>query len=115
MAVGNLGGGIVIRIIDRQKLVNELWEGRDLKILDVSMKCPKAHIPGSLCVPVNMIKNAAGMVLKKSESVIVYCSNQHCTEKDTAASMLNDMGYSVEEYEGGLEDWQRAGMPIEKD
>lgn len=72
-------------------------------------------IPGSRRVPLDTI----GLELSetqapKGEEIIVYCGGPTCPQSLQAAQKLTDLGYTnVKAYEGGLEEWKKAGNKIE--
>jgi rhodanese-related sulfurtransferase len=70
------------------------------------------HIPGSL-----HFDDASGMLsgLQKDDEIVVYCSNPPCLASVTAYQRLVQEGYTnVRRYAGGIEDWENAGMPLER-
>ena len=70
------------------------------------------HIPGSL-----HFKDAAEMLatLRKDDEVVVYCTNPPCLASVAAYHRLEQEGYTnVRRYAGGIEDWEVAGLPLEK-
>jgi rhodanese-related sulfurtransferase len=69
------------------------------------------HIPGSLHfqTPEQMLDG-----LDKDEEIVVYCSNVDCRASRAAIRQLLEHGYPhVVHYEGGLLDWESAGLPLE--
>ena len=70
-----------------------------------------AHIPGS-----QQFDNLSETIgkLDPSDEVIVYCSTAYCHTSYTAYEILRNLGFeNVYRYAGGLEDWQKAGYPLE--
>jgi rhodanese-related sulfurtransferase len=70
------------------------------------------HIPGSL-----HFKNASEMLsaLHKDDEIVVYCTNPPCLASVAAYHRLVQEGYSnVRRYAGGIEDWENAGLPLER-
>ena len=46
---------------------------------------------------------------------MTYCAGPSCTASRDAAEKLVTLGFTrVSRYEGGLEDWAKAGLPFEK-
>jgi rhodanese-related sulfurtransferase len=70
------------------------------------------HIPGSL-----NFKDAAEMLsaLGKDDEIVVYCTNPPCLASVAAYNRLVQEGYTnVRRYAGGIEDWESAGLPLER-
>ncbi len=73
-------------------------------------------IPGSRRVPLDRVGNEVRSIsLPKDAEVVVYCGGSTCPQSRLAAEKLAKLGYeNVRAYEGGLEEWKSAGLPIEK-
>jgi rhodanese-related sulfurtransferase len=70
------------------------------------------HIPGSL-----HFNDAAHMLstLRKDDDIVVYCTNPPCLASVAAYQRLRQEGYTnVLRYAGGIEDWENAGLPLER-
>jgi rhodanese-related sulfurtransferase len=62
-------------------------------------------------------KDASDMLsaLKRDDDIVVYCTNPPCLASVAAYHRLDDEGYgNVRRYAGGIEDWERAGLPLER-
>jgi len=71
-----------------------------------------AHIPGSL-----YFENPREAVssLDKNVETVVYCSSLSCASGPVAAQYFLRSGFNkVRLYSGGLEQWDEAGFPLEK-
>jgi rhodanese-related sulfurtransferase len=74
----------------------------------------KAHIAGSINVPLAHLKSLAGR-LNKESTVVTYCAGPGCSASDKAAEQLQALGFkSVRVYKGGIQEWSAAGRPVEK-
>jgi rhodanese-related sulfurtransferase len=52
--------------------------------------------------------------LQKDDEIVVYCTNTECLASLAVYHRLADHGYTnVRRYAGGLDDWERAGLPLE--
>lgn len=73
-------------------------------------------IPGSIRVSLDVVgKTAKSLEIPKDKEIIVYCAGSSCPQSKTAQEKLNALGYTnVHTYEGGIEEWQKAGYAIEK-
>jgi rhodanese-related sulfurtransferase len=90
-----------------------LDHGQDVKLI-MTMH-PHAyymmHIPGSLNF--ENLRDALTQ-LDPEEEVVVYCSNRLCSSSINAYQLLRRRGFQkLYRYDGGLEDWQSAGYPLE--
>lgn len=70
-----------------------------------------AHIPGTeTFASVDEGLDSLGA----DEDIVVYCSGPACPSSRAAYRLLESRGYrNVRRYAGGLEDWHRAGLPLE--
>jgi rhodanese-related sulfurtransferase len=108
-----------VRSIDRNELRNKLDRKTGVHIFNVLSKefyDPEKMIPGSEWFPVDqleqLVKDAR---IGKDEEIVTYCAGQGCTASHDAAEKLVALGFTkVSRYEGGLEDWARAGLAFEK-
>jgi rhodanese-related sulfurtransferase len=75
------------------------------------------NIRGSRHVPLDQIgRELAGADLPKDTEIVVYCAGPECPQSGAAAEKLQAYGYAnVRAYEGGLEEWEAAGLPIDAD
>ena len=70
------------------------------------------HIPGSL-----HFADAADMLstLRKDDEIVVYCTNPPCLASVAVYHRLLQEGYAnVRRYAGGIEDWESAGLPLQR-
>jgi rhodanese-related sulfurtransferase len=69
------------------------------------------HIPGSIHFAT--MKEAI-QSLNKDDEIVVYCSDENCIASTALGQLLERNGYShVLHFAGGLQDWERAGFPLE--
>lgn len=89
---------------DRPVLVNALArEGFD-----------ESRVPGSISIPAGDALRIAPDVLAREQPIVVYCASRSCTASPTLAQKLVDIGFTdVTDFEGGIEEWERAGLPLE--
>lgn len=51
--------------------------------------------------------------LPKDAEIVTYCGGVNCPSSKQAAEKLAALGFTnVRAYEGGLEDWTGAGLPV---
>jgi rhodanese-related sulfurtransferase len=112
---GPISSDVPVRTIER----DELWHKVEAK--DPRFKLVMAladwefrikHIAGSL-----HFKDASDMLsaLRKDDEIVVYCTNPPCLASVAAYHRLLQEGYTnVRRYAGGVEDWESAGLPLER-
>jgi rhodanese-related sulfurtransferase len=104
-----------VRTIDRDELSKkvEAKEPRFKLVMALAdWEFRTKHISGSL-----HFKDASGMLsaLRKDDEIVVYCTNPPCLASVAAYHRLVQEGYTnVRRYVGGIEDWERAGLPLER-
>jgi rhodanese-related sulfurtransferase len=71
-------------------------------------------IPGSRRVPLDHVgREAHDAGLAKDTEIVVYCSGPTCPQSRAAAEKLAAFGFTeVRAFEGGLEAWRNAGLPL---
>ncbi len=78
-----------------------------------------ARIPGSqnACVyEISFLDQIQALVTDPSDPIVVYGAGEGSLDAATAADKLRTAGYAeVQSFEGGLAEWQSAGLPIEGD
>ncbi|MGI8999399.1 MAG: rhodanese-like domain-containing protein [Candidatus Limnocylindria bacterium] len=73
------------------------------------------RIAGSISVPASDALRVAGDVLARDQSIVVYCASRNCTASPTLAQKFVDLGFTeVADFEGGIEEWERAGYPLQR-
>ena len=82
-----------------------LSENESVILLDVRTQeeYDGGHIPGAVCLPVEMIAAGMPFALDKDAEIMVYC--QSGARSAQAAERLAGMGYSRVFDLGGLQDW----------
>ena len=77
------------------------------------------HIPGSCnaCVYEMVFgEKVAGLVADKAAPVVVYGAGEGSLDSKVASEKLRALGYTnVKVFDGGLAEWQAAGLPLEGD
>jgi rhodanese-related sulfurtransferase len=104
-----------IKLISRDELKEKLDRGDDFKLVMTYHEWAfrTMHIPGSINI---FTKEQAVEMLDPSDEVVVYCTNVKCQASAKAFFILTKFGFkNVRRYEGGLQDWEQAGYPLEGD
>lgn len=95
--------------------VNEAAEEwRQRTVLDVrdDYEWRAGRIPGALHIPLDGLAGALGRV-SQDRAVLTVCRSG--SRSAVAAQVLKRNGYQVENLDGGLQAWARAGLPLESD
>ena len=112
---GPLTSDLPVRTIDRDDLQRRLAAGEPRFKLVMTLgewEFRTKHIPGSL-----YFKDAAHLLsaLHKDDEIVVYCTNPACLASVAAYHRLVQEGYPhVWRYAGGIEDWESAGLPLDR-
>lgn len=87
---------------------------RDTIIVDVrhSSEFREGHIPHSKLIPSSSLPNKVGD-LKRFKEIVLVCRSGN--RSGQAAKKLMEMGFdNVRNLTGGMQSWERAGLPVEK-
>jgi rhodanese-related sulfurtransferase len=107
------GSGQSVKTISKEELQQKMKQG---KVQVVNVLEPKwshlGSIQGSLRIPVSQLEKRAGE-LDKSREVVTYCAGVQCSASRDGAQKLAALGFDVRAYEGGVKEWQEAGLPVE--
>jgi len=102
--------------ISRAELQQLLHSGRNFRFWNVltDQYFKGESITGSERVPLDKIgAYVAEQDLSKDEPIVTYCAGPNCPQSALAAEKLLKLGFThVRAYEGGIEDWKAASLPI---
>ena len=101
--------------ISREELKAKIDRGDDFKLVMVlgAWEYEAKHIPGSINL---FTPQMVAELLDGDDDIVVYCTNKNCAASRYAYRKLISSGYRhVRRYQGGLEDWEAAGYPLEGD
>jgi rhodanese-related sulfurtransferase len=75
----------------------------------------KQHLPGAIAmVEADVDRLAPQLLPNRAAAIVTYCSNAACPNSQRVADRLSRLGYqNVRKYREGIEDWVRAGLPLE--
>ena len=84
----------------------------DLHLLDVREpdEWQAGHIAGSQHIPLGQLRERLAEV-PKAKTILAVC--RHGNRSEAASRGLRTLGYMVENLEGGVTAWTRAGLPLE--
>jgi uncharacterized membrane protein YdjX (TVP38/TMEM64 family)/rhodanese-related sulfurtransferase len=103
--------------IDVRELSKVLSEGARVAVLDVrgeeEFNGPLGHIRGSLHIPVNELSDRVGELdAVRGVRVVTVCRTDK--RSASAAVVLRDAGFDAEVLRGGMEEWNRSLLEVER-
>lgn len=104
-----------VRTISVDVLAGWLQSAEPPRLIDVlgPAHFELGHPPGAENIPRAQLRARAPREIALDEAVVVYCDDRLCRESRHAAVILAGLGYrQVYDYEGGLADWRRQGLPL---
>jgi rhodanese-related sulfurtransferase len=106
-----------LKFISIEKLLEMMENKEHFKLIEVLGRedYKEGHLPGAINIPVNEIEKVAPSLLKKNETIVVYCRSYSCHASTESARKLLSMGYKkVYDYKGGKKVWLLAGLELER-
>jgi rhodanese-related sulfurtransferase len=103
-----------VQRITREQLSGLLDRGEPVQVINV-LDTEYSHlgmIPGTWRLPLAELDGRMDE-LDKSREVITYCGGPDCPASRQAAEKLSQQGFRVRAYEGGLKEWQEAGLAVD--
>ncbi|MBI5209887.1 MAG: sulfurtransferase [Elusimicrobia bacterium] len=91
--------------VDRQEVL--VLDVRDRRSFD------QEHIPGSRNVPLDELSRHFASV-PRGKPVVTYCWTITCSLATRAAMELAEKGFAVRELVGGIREWKKAGLPVDR-
>ncbi len=108
----------MVQTITRDELQAALAERDDVVLVETlrAEHYDQGHLPGAVHLHPDDVERRAAQVLPDRDAlVITYCSNVACGNSRAVAEKLAKLGYrNVRRYEAGKQDWQEAGLPLER-
>ncbi|MHA2291651.1 MAG: Nif3-like dinuclear metal center hexameric protein [Candidatus Hodarchaeales archaeon] len=89
----------------------------ELILLDVRtlQEYQTGHIPGAISVPLLEIRQYARKI-PQNKKLVVYCKNAPCSMSIQAALELKNLGFqNIRKLEGGFDEWNIRGYPVESE
>jgi len=104
-----------ITLISKGELKKKIDHQEDIQIVNVLS--PEYYhlgfIKGSFKIPLAELENRFDE-LDKSKEVVVYCASRDCQASKRAAELLEQMGFRVSAYEGGIKEWKKSRFSREE-
>ena len=73
----------------------------------------RAHIPGSMNIPMQQAGRFETR-FEKGKEIVLYCASPQCDASEQVAAALVRRGFErVVDYPGGVSDWRAGGLAIE--
>ena len=98
-------------------------EDESIVILDARRRdnYDDGHLPGALHLfhfQADRLIEGLRERLDNASTIVIYCGGGDCEDSiNLASSLISDYGYDYDRfyvYEGGMEEWEAAGNPVEK-
>lgn len=104
-----------MRLISLHALKDKMESGESFRLVN-ALDPPNyqaIHLPGSLNI---YTKEGILHLLNPEEEIVVYCTNVGCNRSIILYQLLEALGYrNIFRFAGGIEEWVRAGYPVERD
>jgi copper chaperone CopZ/rhodanese-related sulfurtransferase len=108
-----------IKTISTRELAERLKQNSSLEFWNVLTReyYSGENIAGSRHVPLDLIgRETQNKNIPKETEIVIYCAGPERPQSAMAVRKLETLGYmNAVAYEGGLEEWEAAGLPIERD
>lgn len=103
-----------VKTITKEELSKKLADGEPVQVVNVlsSDYYKLGIIQGSKKIPLDELDGRIDE-LDKTKEVVTYCANSMCTASMQAARDLAAKGFNVRAYEGGIDEWKKAGLPVD--
>lgn len=112
-----LDWNIPLDCVSKETLLQKLESGQNILLVDTIGKYDgnKYKIKGAKTIPYPDIPDRRNELLGYEE-VIIYCKHKRCVaSKKTAAALILLKVPNVKIYEGGIDEWTDAGLPVEEE
>ncbi len=96
--------------------IRQLQKSEPDKLLLLDVRTPReyqrGHLPGSILVPMNQVPNNLHRIARERKIVVVCATG---ARSGAVTNWLSKQGYPwVKNYTGGVMDWSRRGLPLER-
>jgi rhodanese-related sulfurtransferase len=106
-----------MKTISRDELKKMMDDKEDFVLIDARTHegFNEGHLPGAVKIPADHLGERAVRKYGRNRTIVTYCSGLSCESSTIAARKLEKFGFTtVLDFTGGLEDWRKAGYPLEK-
>lgn len=103
-----------IRFLTKEEVLEHITNGTAAVVNVLAKKAyDDLHIKGSVSIPFDILEAGELDALEGNKNVITYCKSYTCGASLRAAKLLKDMGLNAMAYEGGIDEWEESGYPVE--
>ncbi len=101
--------------ISAQELKYLIDHDIDVTIIDIHdpFDYNDCHITGAINIPSNELEQKSNTIVDIKKTVIVYGASYSDTSAQDAFDFLNQSGFNVRLYRGGIKEFKAFGFPIE--
>lgn len=106
-----------LTFITLEKLLEMKANDEKFKLVEVLSEesYNEGHIPGAINIPFGELESLKDKYLKKTDTIVVYCTNYACHGSTRAARKLLDLGYKkTVDFKAGKRGWKHFGLELEK-
>lgn len=72
----------------------------------------KEHIKNSVSAPLELLEKGE-ISIPRGKKIVTYCASYTCSASSRAVQILRNSGYDAVAYEGGIDEWKKAGLSME--
>ncbi|MBC8414230.1 rhodanese-like domain-containing protein [bacterium] len=104
-----------LECIDKDELLERLANKHNFILVDTigSYDGNQCRISGATTIPYKQVIDRRGE-LDPYDEIIIYCKHKTCVASKKVASALKMLNVSnVKVYEGGIDEWEELGLPVE--
>lgn len=112
-----LDWNIPLDCVSRETLLQKLEAGGNILLVDTvgTFDGNKYKIKGAKTIPFPDVPDRRDELLGYEE-VIIYCKDKRCVASKKTAAILKMLKIpNVKIYEGGIDEWREAGLPVEEE
>ena len=103
-----------MKTITKEEVVRGMEGGKVLVVNVLAHEgFDKIHIRGSVSIPRKELEGGRWTEIDRGKEIVVHCSSYSCDASRLAAEFLEEKGFQVKAYEGGIKEWAESGLPTE--
>ncbi len=103
-----------MKTISREELLPRLSDGGTVVVNVLARPAyDRIRIKGSISIPKGDLVAGRWAELDRNKEIVVHGSSPSCGASKDAAAFLEEKGFDVVAYEGGIKDWAEGDLPVE--
>lgn len=103
-----------IRAVSKEEVLEHIRNGTAVVINVLARRAfDDLHIKGSISIPFDILEDGELDAIGSNKNVITYCKSYTCGASMRAARLLREKGLNAMAYEGGIDEWEQSGLPVE--